>query len=494
MSSLTTFDRVSVRWRSPVATLYVGKAFRWMFPLSRIFGSGRNREKSRPDPLSVFPEVNAGVIAGKLRVDQRGAERGLENIPSTQAPGLDEVEQEIVNEVKSIRDKGLDACDEYAQVYSQRTQRMGTNNAVMQIQNQCNTTVNDFHAEVIRYKYDLENALIIYQQTKISFQQFRNDNRIKDPPHDENGFPRWFAISLLIVALESVLNGVFLAKAHEMGLVGGIGIALAISVVNVGLASLAGLVTRNFNHVRVWRKVVGTLSFVGAVSLALMFNFVVAHFRDAMTAAVWDQAAGRAVERAIALQLPESIDAWLLALLGLLAAALAGWKTYSADHPYPGYGRISRKVKESYENYDEKRDNAITILTERRDDFNERLSNANAGMSDALRAKHEYAFLLKKRESFLQQCDDTVNGLLTRYRGANQAKRTQLPPEHFDERYDFPKAETLDSALDGLPSDMQLPDAGLKAEVRDALDKIHSAYRDAINAFSVVDRPDNPMP
>ena len=196
------------------------------------------------------------------------------------------------------------------------------------------------------------------------------------------------------------------------------------------------------------------------------------------------------MERAIALLLPESIDAWLLALLGLLAAALAGWKTYGADHPYPGYGRISRKVKEDYEIYYEKRDNAITILTKKRNDFDNKLSNANAGIDDALRAKNEYAFLVKKQEAFLQQCDGAVNGLLTRYRGANQAKRTQPSPAHFDEKYEFPKARSLDE----LPSELKLPNTERTKEVSDALERIHSAYSDAIDAFPDVHKPDNSTP
>ena len=477
-------------WRSAIATPHIGKAFFWMFPLLRIFSSGRNRENSGTDPLSVFPDVDANIIAGQLRVDQRGAERGVQNLPSAQDRDLDQVEQQIVNRVKSIRDKGLDSCDEFARVYSQRTQQMETSEMEMQIREACNTTVTNFQAEVARYRGDLNNARKTYEQTEISFQHFRDDNRIKDPAHYESGFPKWFAISLLIVVVESTLNGVFFSRAHEMGLVGGVGNALAISFVNVILASLAGLLTRNFNHVRAWRKVIGTLSFLGAAGLALMFNFVVAHFRDAMMAAAWDQAAGHAVERAIALRLPESIDAWLLALLGLLAAAIAGWKTYGADHPYPGYGRISRKVKEDYETYYEKRDNAITILTERRDDFNDRLSDANAEIYDARRAKNEYTLLATKRESFLQQCDGTVNGLLTLYRGANRAKRTQPPPAHFDDRYEFPKARRLDD----LPSEFQLPNTRRTKEVSDALERIRSAYSDAIASFPEVDKPDNPMP
>ncbi len=456
--------------------------------LQSILGSGRNGRNLGPSGSSVFPNINVNGIATQLRVDQRGAQRGVKNQPSSQDTSFDKVEHEIVNQVKSIRDQGLKNCDDHARVYDKRiTDGVGME---IQIRKVCDTTLTDFQAVVAKHQDDLDKAHEAERQADVALQQFRDYNRINDPPYDENGFPKWFAISLVIIAAESVLNGVFFAKAHEMGLAGGIGNALAISVVNVGLASLAGLVTRNFNHVEPWRKVIGTLSFLGAAGLALLFNFVVAHFRDAMTAAAWDQAAGRAVERAIAVHFPESIDAWLLALLGLLAAALAGWKTYGADHPYPGYGRISRKRKEAYETYYDKRETAITIVTEKRDEFNNKLSAANATINSAARARSEYKLLHKERSSFLQQCDQAVNGLLTRYRSANQSQRSQRPPEHFKEEYYFPKIPPLDD----LSSAMHLPGTGLEAVVGDSLQKIHSACEDAINAFQKVDKRDNPMP
>lgn len=459
-----------------------------MSMLRRIFGLDRNGRSPGSAPLSFPPPINVAAIAVKLRVVQKGAQRGVQDLPPTKDTGFDEIEQEIIDHVESIRNKGLDDCDKLARFY---TQLMSTNNVNMQIQSQCNVTVDDLEAAAKLNQGNLKISLKEYQDADVAFRQFRNNNSINDPAHGDNGFLKWFAVSLVIIAAESVLNGVFFAKAHEMGLAGGVGNALAISVVNVGLASLAGLVTRNFNHVRPWRKIIGALSFLGAACLALLFNFIVAHFRDAMTAAAWDQAAGRAVERAIAVHFPESIDAWLLALLGLLAAALAGWKTYGADHPYPGYGRISRKRNEAYETYCDKQETAIDSLKEIRNKFNNSLSAAQAGNKYAVQAIGQHASLLKQRDSFLQRCDNAVNGLLNSYRKANQGQRSQPPPGHFHERYNFPEAPPMD----GLPSEIRLPNTGLNAAVvDDSLKKVHDAFNDAINSIPAVDKPDNPMP
>ncbi len=452
----------------------------------RFFGFGRNGRNIGSALLPRFPNVDAAAIADELRVDQEGAQRGVRNLPSTEDTGLDRVEQKIVARVESIRNEGLARCDENARVYAQRAMRIDRIGA--KIRMNCDTAETNFQAEVVRYSNDLDDSRKAVQDANVTFDQFRQDNRINDSAHEKSVVLQWFAVSLLIVAVESVLNGVFFSKAHEMGLIGGVGNALAISVINVGLASLAGLLTRNFNHILSWRKVVGALAFLVATGLALCFNFVVAHFRDAMTVAAWDQAAGRAVERALAVRLPESMDAWLLALLGLLAAALAGWKTYGADHPYPGYGRVSRKRKEMRDSFHDQQDEAITALTDKRDEFNGNLTATQQEIDDAARANREWAALSGERESFLRQCDQAVGRLLTRYRAANRAERSTPPPAHFDRGYDFSKAPPLDAP--GARS----PGAELKAEIDDALQRIHAACSKAIDSFRATGKPDGAAP
>lgn len=454
-----------------------------MVTLSRIFGSGRNGRNLGSGPSPVFPALDANAIASELRVDQRGAQRGVQSLPSSDDTGFDQVEQEIVNRVEVIRNEGLNSYDEWVRVYKQRIARMNAVGAtIKKVVSQAQT---DFQTEIVKCQGDLQNTQKNVQDAEISFNNFREENRINDAAHEESELLKWIAISLGIIVVESALNGNFLAEGHEMGLAGGITFALGISVVNVGLASLAGLLTRNFNHVRLWRKVIGTLSFLVATGLALVFNFVVAHFRDAMTATAWDQAAGRAVDRALAGNLPESIDAWLLALLGLLAAALAGWKTYGADHPYPGYGRNSRKRKKNREKEAALRQHAVEMLDYCRKNFDTDFDDLRDKIGDAVQAQSEWASLRKQRKSFLAQCDMVVNQLLTRYQNANRGQRDNMePPRHFGEEYRFPEVSPTDA-----PPDLASHTGKLEVIINEALQKIHVAHENAIRVFQLSGKP-----
>ena len=138
------------------------------------------------------------------------------------------------------------------------------------------------------------------------------------------------------------MNGVFFAEANVAGLAGGTIVALVISIVNVGAASIAGHFYRQKNHARLLRRFVGWLTLFIGTCLTAFINFLVGHFRDLTATVPWNEAAGAAFGRVVAGHVQmQSLEAWLLTGLGLLIAAFAGWKAYGAIDPYPGYSRVS---------------------------------------------------------------------------------------------------------------------------------------------------------
>ena len=65
---------------------------------------------------------------------------------------------------------------------------------------------------------------------------------------------RWTTFGLLsiLIAVELVLNGFFFAKGSEFGLLGGIGIAVGISIVNVIFSFMLGLWPARWINHRNW--------------------------------------------------------------------------------------------------------------------------------------------------------------------------------------------------------------------------------------------------
>lgn len=68
-------------------------------------------EKFRPDRFApstaIFPDIQAETLAKDLRADERGRERGEQDLPSPEDENLDVVEAEIVAAISEKRRKAL---------------------------------------------------------------------------------------------------------------------------------------------------------------------------------------------------------------------------------------------------------------------------------------------------------------------------------------------------------------------------------------------------
>ena len=434
----------------------------------------------------IFPTFDVERIAADMELAKMGALRGGGNLPETGASDFDEHEQAIVDRLDGYRQQGLHRSSEHSRVYAERAGRATVVDA--DIRQAAAKAEVDFQGALGPLKERVRNAHDLRLQSTAALDDFRRENRILRTAHEGGGVAQWLAVAMLILLAESALNGVFFANAHEMGLAGGFAVALGISIVNVGVASIAGYVIRNFNHMRLWRKNVGLCAFVFVALFAAGFNAFVAYFRDAMTRAqvTWDRAAGEAIGHIAAGRLPDSIDSWLLALLGVLATILAGWKAYGSDDPYPGYGRAwrdDRAAQDAYlEEIDEVRDALTRIRDEAVDELNRAHREAQRRLNDARRAARELAALPERRAQFLEECDRKANALLTTYREANRRRRTSAPPAHFGKHFSFPpsgdgEAPTPSGSFDGAAGEK------LGEVVNGALDKINEACAQALASF-----------
>ncbi len=461
----------------------------------------RFRNLARVNPFkpttAIFPGIDAERIAADLRLEAEGERRGAMDQPDSSEVGFDLIERRIVDCVKELRRMGLGHFDEHEGAYADRIARADSISTDMQTATRDAET--DFMMEINRWRGILANERNDLQLVDEEFKHFRQENRLKRTAHEGGGFSKWLFYSLGILIVESVLNGVFFANAHELGLIGGVFTALGISVINVGVAACMAWTSRNFNHFRIVRKLVGTLSFLAAVAFAPVFNLFVAHFRNAAEAEKpWSEAAGHAYRNILANPLGlESIDAWLLGMLGILAATISGWKTYASGDPYPGYGRVWRKIHDAREAYAQRNEEAIDTVTETRDkavdDLKSAIDHMKAQIADARNAANGLTSLRGQLEQFLEQCDQKVSLLLTTYRNANKGKRAAAPPAHFSRDFLFEPYKA------GLSPDAQntlnQKTAGkLEENIAQAIDRIYDACQKAIESFKPIDAIESGAP
>jgi hypothetical protein len=201
---------------------------------------------------------------------------------------------------------------------------------------------------------ELQNLREELVDSERSYQIFRRNHDLDRPAHYPDS--RWLHIGLILLILigESVLNGVMLARGSEFGLVGGVGSAFMIALVNVLMLGwgLGGAGLRLSHHRLIAPRTSGILILLLAVAGVLLFNLLVAHYCDALATADPSQAGLTAVARLRENPLGVAdAQSWFLFVMGCCFAIAGAFDRLKMDDPYPGYGRIARHRQVMRDNF-----------------------------------------------------------------------------------------------------------------------------------------------
>ena len=203
-----------------------------------------------------------------------------------------------------------------------------------------------------------------YAGRQADYLHFRESNGLVREPHYPEGRLRHALAAICVGLVETVLNGNVLAIGATGGLIQGWSIAAMVSAVNVGCAFCGGNTSRFVND-RSWvRRSLGFFS-VGACSIVLvLFNLLVAHYREALLGsegyAETLEAGQRAWEAFSAGYFGVSdFMSWILFAMGMMAAGLGAWKGFTLEDSCPGYSRRARALKDVEADWREARERGV---------------------------------------------------------------------------------------------------------------------------------------
>lgn len=450
-------------------------------------------EKIRPDRMtytgSIFPEILADKIASDLGVEKIGQLEGSQNEPSNESTILSVTELKIVGEVKRLRMDGFNRFNDHMETYARRLREASNSRA--ELLTITKIALGNYEKTVANWKNKLVNANEHVKDRKLERDAFRQEHKLNRTSHDFSNLILFFGILLFLVLLESIVNGYFFATGNELGLFGGISVATTISILNVGFLSVFGYLSRYINHRYFFRKMMGLLLIILALAFTFTFNLGVSHFREATASFPWEEAVFIAVksfqESPFGI---ENIESWFLFCAGILVCITAFWKAWAIDDPYPDYGRVSRRLENSRENYAHLLDEAFIELEELRnqavDELDEARRTLTQNISEAADVVAARAGLAAQLNEFLSHADQVVQQVLAIYRAANRKSRSTPEPKYFQTSYSFdavnmqpmPSLDTTKSAIKEIKKIDQI--------VSDTIESITQRYSEAIHSFNSI--------
>lgn len=441
----------------------------------------------RFDPTdAVFPNINVDKIANDLRLKQIGLERGRKNLPGPKDQVLDSVEHQIVGAIEELRNKGLSHFEQHQQVYGERLTRASESR--VQIETIAVSAETDFQGEIKTCNAEMANQRKMVSVAGDALQRFYDKHPVEGAARERSSNFKLFGLVSFMIVIESMGNGILLREASTQGWLGGFFIAVSISILNVGFSALTGLSARYFNHVSWFRKL---LALFGAATFALLVcavNIAAGHYRDSATKlGIMEEAASEALDTLIATPyMLDSLQSWMLVGLGVLIAIVAGWKGYSFDEPYPGFGHIWRQMSNARVAYAIQLRDAIDEIFHARDDAIENLRNesdaARDRIDEAIDALAGSSSLYGRLGLFIEQCDQKVNHLLAIYRDANREVREAEAPAHFLDEYSF-KPYELGKHDNGVTNNARKEQDEIRNIVSCTIERIKNGAETAIATY-----------
>jgi hypothetical protein len=303
----------------------------------------------------------------------------------------------------------------------------------------------------------------------------------------------------VLFVIEIVINGTFLAKANELGYVGGAVQATVFAAFNILVSFLWGLVPiRLINRRNFFVKFVGVIAFLLYLIFALALNLTLAHLREVPPTLGVN--AGQQVLRHI-LAAPLNLTdvmSWLLFGVGLVFSLIAMVDGLTFFDPYMGYAGLERRWNDASRNFTNAKAELIERLRDIRDDASEAMNEAGR---DLTVRRSELDALLQARSRLAQrfvehqaQIERACNALLQTYREANRRTRSTDAPSYFDRPYKLDRivpapADPDPRYRDDLRRAIVQAQEILKAQIQainDAFDKAVQSYREIDQFFPEV--------
>ncbi|CDZ30978.1 Hypothetical protein, partial CDS, partial [Neorhizobium galegae bv. officinalis] len=357
------------------------------------------------------------------------------------------------------------------------------------------TSLSDFKAEVTVGQDELHGLRRDLKVAEEELENFKEKHGLRRAAKVSNGAHMAFKVSLLIFLLliETILNGNFLAKGSQQGILGGVTDAFSFALLNIGSALfLAFFCVRFLVHRNWFLKLLGFIGLLIYIGMTVSINLALAHFRELSETAFAD--AGREVIRRM-LSTPlglADLSSWTLFGIGIMFSLIAFVDGCLLVDPYPGFGSTQKRVKLARDEYIGRKEDLIGTLKDIRDDHNDKVEAIIRDLSQR-RSEHNAILSHRTRSSSLfvehqNQLERGANALLTIYREANRKTRSDPEPKYFSTAYKLDRLTPTQTSPDEW-NDRELADRinTAQTELSEQMRKISEEFEAAVTRYHQLD-------
>ncbi|MEY9097991.1 hypothetical protein ABIA24_000900 [Sinorhizobium fredii] len=463
--------------------------------LNRLWESVRETNHDFKATTDIFPTFDVEKVSRTLELPERGTENGAANRPVKTARALDEVEQRIVAKIEEEKKTSYQLLEDQFHTFSDRLNNLDFESQFGMIRQANATSVSDFKAEAeggVDQLHGLRRDLTVAEDEMVKFKQKHGLDRAAKVT---SGAMWSLKVSLIVflLLLETVLNGTFLAKGSEQGLLGGVTEAFTFAVLNIGSALLlAYFCVRFLVHRSLFLKLLGSAGLILYMGIAVFINLALAHYREA-AATILTGASKEVMDNLWASPLGlNDLSSWTLFGLGLLFSVVAFIDGCLMTDPYPGFAGVQKRLNAARAAYVDRRAELIEDLRDVRDQHNEKVEVIIRELSARrLEARAIIQHRARCMDLFMEhqnQLERAANQLLTIYRETNRAARKEPEPKYFATSYKMERLKPVHQFAEEW-NDEELAERikTATAQLSEQMLKIAAEFENAIDRYRQLD-------
>lgn len=403
--------------------------------------------------LDIFQDINSEKIIKSLDIEKRAISRGEDNEPPLGSDSFDHVELEIIDHIESLKKQDKNILTNHLDTYAERLSSLNFEGRLIDIELEVQNSISELKRAIQTGLNHLHPSRRELLHREKDLEIFREENNLRRAAHFPTASMKFLQFSFIVLLwlIETVGNTSFLANTNEFGVIGAYSEAMIISTLNLGGAYLLAKLCTNIIHVSFSRKLIGLTFILFYLSFLIFLNLLVAHYREASGLFLDTggfEAISRMKENLLGL---DEFKSWLLFSMGCLFSLLSFWDTLKLEDPYPGYGRITRILDSTREDYISEVDYHLDELG---DNFEEAVGELKTIKNDLVKWRQEHNSIVESRNRLLIAFDEQLshleragNSLLSFYRDTNRKSRGGKGPKRFKELW---KMDSKPQQFDGF--------------------------------------------
>jgi hypothetical protein len=452
------------------------------------------RHDYRPS-TQIFLDLNVDRITDEMQLLKNGEERGAENRPAPDAQTFDDIEHKIIERVEAHKQDAHSVHLEHLHTYDERLIGLNFEERFAVIQQAAPEAVGDFRAEAALGRDELFALRRRLYDSERERELFRKRHKIARPARLSTPGKTLLKVGVLAVlfVIEVVINGSFLAKSNEQGLLGGAIQAVSFAALNIMASFLWGLIPIRLLNRRIGLlKLLGLISFFAYLGFATILNLTLAHLREippTVTGDVGHEVLTRLLHAPLILN---DVNTWVFFGIGFIFSIIAMADGLLFTDPHIGYGSLERRWIEARTHYTDAKAELIDKLREIRNVATEAM---NANFRDLSVRRGEFDAILQARSRLTQRFTEhqnhierTCNALLAVYREANCKARHSPAPDYFSRAYKLERIVYVANDLDEQARNELRQSILLTQDVlRHQTQGIHDTFEEAVRSYREID-------